>query len=120
MKENNIPQDCEKLVVRRSLKKSGFYNSIVDHINIKKPRGIRRTPDDVINKIWTFWNENSTVSNASTSRPAKYDAIAFDKDPLLKRVIMQDWNMTEEHTKRKKRQYVHQYQVQNLTNYELP
>ena len=84
-----------------------------------KPRGITRTADETINKIWTFFNENSTVSNAKTSRPAKCAADLFDQNPLLKRVSLEDWNIQEENTKRNKRQYIHQYHVQNGTLDEL-
>ena len=59
------------------------------------------------------------VSNAHTNHPATCAADEFDHDPLLSRVELKTWNIQETQTKRNKRQYVHQYQVQNSTKEEL-
>ena len=121
-KQHKIPKDSEAEVMVSCLKSHGAYDQ-VDKLfraeRVTKPRGISRTADDTINKIWTFFNENSTVSNAKTSRPAKCAADEFDKNPLLCRVLLEPWNIQVETTKRKKRQYVHQYQVQDGTLDEL-
>ena len=119
--ENNlIPVDRQGEVVEKALISCNMLQKVLDiHKMVKMPRGIRRTSDECIQLAWTFWNENSTVSNAQTNRPAKCSADVFDKDPLLCRINIVQWNIQENHTKRKKRQYHHQYQVQNATKEEL-
>ena len=108
-------------VVLNAMKLSGKFDLVKKEFQNpnKKTCGIRRTAGDTIKRIWTFWNENSTVSNNQTSRPSKTAADLFDNDPLLCEIVLEHWNVEEVTTKRNKRMYTQQYHTQNGINDKL-
>jgi hypothetical protein len=120
LKKITLTKEEEDTVVIRALRESGMLERVLDlNSKVTRPRGITRTSDETIILVWRYWNDKSTISNSNTGRPAKCAADEFDQDPLLKRIDLSSWNVQTTKTKRNKRQYSHQYQVQDATQDEL-
>ena len=81
----NVPNERRTETLVTALKKCDELSKIIDHCRKPpvKPRGISRCSNELINQVWSFWKENSTVTNARTSRPGTMKVADIKSDPLL-------------------------------------
>ena len=116
----DLPNEAKGVAIINALKSSGTYNLLEKALTkTRQPRGIRRTSDETIQKIWKYWNEHSTITNCRTSRPAQKSVTDFTSDSLLSRVDISEYDMEIHTSKRKIKQYRHQHQVQNAKDEEI-
>ena len=66
----NVPNEKRTGTLVTALKKCDELSKSIDHCRKPpvKPQGISRCFSELINQVWSFWKENSTVTNARTSR----------------------------------------------------
>ena len=81
----NLSEEVQKNVITNAIKSSNSYHDVQSSLEYN-PRGIQRLSDEFINKVWQFWDINSTLSNAKTERLSSLSVRAFNKNPLLRRV----------------------------------
>ena len=114
----NLSEEEQKNVITSALKASNSYHHTQSSLQ-SNPKGIQRLSDDSINKVWQFWDFNSTLSNAKTERPSTISVRALNKNPLLSRVNIDKYDIVKVTNKRNVEMLSHQDRVQNETDLDL-